>query len=136
MRNKLLLLTIAMFGCMTANAQNYVVNSTFEPLSYSQIAAKVAYGKRMADNYFDKAYEYYNKGDMQGFIYYSDIAMSYGWYSSECYYDRGVAYERLHDYKHAKKNYKKALKKGYYPARSALESCKISEKAWKAANKR
>lgn len=28
------------------------------------------------------------------FLYYTDITISYGWYSSECYYDRGVAYEK------------------------------------------
>lgn len=135
MRNRILLLFIVLLSSIAVKAQNYVVDSYFEPKSFSQIAVEVAYEKRMADEYFDKAYEYYNKGDMQGFIYYSDIALSYGWYSSKCYYDWGVAYESLHDYKHAKKNYKKALKKGYYPAQQALGSCKAAEKRWKSANK-
>lgn len=37
-------------------------------MSYNQIVTEVVYNKRMADSYFDKAYEYYKKnGDMQAF---------------------------------------------------------------------
>lgn len=134
MKSRMLLMLLLLMGCFTAKGQNYnyVIPSTFQPLSYSQIAAKVAYEKQMFDKYYDEAYSYYNKGDMQGFIYYSDCALKYGFYSNKMYYDRGVAYERLRDYKRAKKNYKKAMKKGYYPASQALESCKVAEKIWKS----
>lgn len=135
MKNRMLSLLFILLGSITANGQNYVIPSTYAPLSYDQIATNVAYEKSMFEEYYDEAYKYYNKGDMQGFIYYSDIALSYGWYSNKMYYDRGVAYERLHDYKHAKKNYKKAFKKGYYPARQALEACKAAEKTWKRNRK-
>lgn len=122
-------------GCITAKRQNYVIPSYFEPMSYSQMAVKVAYEKRMAEEYFDKADACYDKGDMQGFLYYSGYALSYGWYSSKVYYKRGVAYESLHNYKRAKKEYKKALKKGYYPAIQALDACKVAEKKWKSSSK-
>ena len=77
---------------------------------------------------------FYNKGDYNGFIFYSDYALNTGWYNSKLYYDRGTAFERLHDYRKAKKEYKRALKKGYYPAQSALKQCKINQKNWKKSH--
>ncbi|MDY3968295.1 MAG: hypothetical protein SO028_07940 [Prevotella sp.] len=91
--------------------------------------------KERFDEYQDRAYNCYNRGDYNGFIYYSDYALKTGWYNSKLYYDRGAAYERLHEYGKAKKEYKRAIKKGYYPAQSAYEQCKIHQKAWKKANK-
>ena len=34
----------------------------------------------------------------------------------------------------AKKEYKRALKKGYYPAKAAYEQCKVHKKAWKKSH--
>lgn len=138
---KCLVLTLFLFALTTNANGQIVVNSTFKPLSYDELllqAQAQAYHSKMMeekfDEYQDKAYEQYNRGDYRGFIYYSDIALSTGWYNTQLYYDRGNAYEYLHDYKHAKKEYKKAKKKGYYPAVSALEQCKRNEKAWRKSH--
>ena len=68
-------------------------------------------------------------------LYYSDQALKMGYYSANLYYDRGVAYEATHEYSKAKKWYKKALRKGYNPARYALTQCKINQKEWKKFHK-
>lgn len=48
------------------------------------------------------------------------------------YYNRGRAFEELHDYKQAKRQYKIALGYGYYPAQSALKLVKAHKKEWKS----
>ena len=120
---------------------NYTIESTFQPLSREEMmmAARAnAYRqevmKQRFEEYQDKAYNCYNKGDYNGFIFYSDYALNTGWYNSKLYYDRGTAFERLHDYRKAKKEYKRALKKGYYPAQSSLKQCKINQKNWKKSH--
>lgn len=131
------------FGIMAATGSaQLVINSQFKPLSYEELmlqAQAEAYRqqkmKERFEEYQDRAYNCYNRGDYNGFIYYSDYALKTGWYNSKLYYDRGAAYERLHEYGKAKKEYKSAIKKGYYPAQSAYEQCKIHQKAWKKANK-
>ena len=133
-----------------SNAQGYVINSTFKPLSmqemllpyvlYSQNAERIrerqeqreAAAKQRFGDYSDKAYECFNKLDYQGFIYYSSLALNTGWYNSEMYYNRGRAFEELHDYKQAKRQYKIALGYGYYPAQSALKLVKAHKKEWKS----
>ena len=117
---------------------NYTINSTFQPLSMEELmmsARAEAYRQQIAqqrfEEYKDKAYTYLNKGDYQGFLYYSDYALSTGWYNNKMYYDRGVAFEKFHEYRKAKKEYKKAIKKGYYPAEHAYRQCKINQKNWK-----
>ena len=47
--------------------------------------------KQRFEEYQDKAYDCYNKGDFNGFIFYSDYALNTGWYNSKLYYDRGTA---------------------------------------------
>lgn len=135
---KISLIVISLLCVIASEAQ--VVNSKFKPLSYSYDELVMAAQAQAIRNqqreekfeqYQDLAYEYYNKGDYNGFIYYSNMALETGWYNSKLFYDRGMAYERLIDYKKAKKEYKKAIKKGYYPANDALESCKRTEKIWK-----
>jgi hypothetical protein len=138
-----------------SNAQNnpYVVDGGFEPMTmdemllpfvlYSQNAERIrelqeqreAAAKQRFSDYSDKAYECFNKSDYQGFIYYSSLALNTGWYNSEMYYDRGRAFEELHDYKQAKKQYKIALGYGYYPAQSALQLVKVHKKEWKQSQK-
>lgn len=141
---KKFLLTLMATICVAisyAQNTNYVIESTFQPLSMEEMmmAARAnAYRQQVMkerfEEYQDKAYNCYNKGDFNGFIYYSDYALNTGWYNSKLYYDRGAAFEKLHDYRKAKKEYKRALKKGYYPAQSALTQCKINQKNWKKSH--
>ena len=141
---KKFLLTLMATICVAfsyAQNTNYVIESTFQPLSMEEMmmAARAnAYRQQIMkerfEEYQDKAYNCYNKGDFNGFIYYSDYALNTGWYNSKLYYDRGAAFEKLHDYRKAKKEYKRALKKGYYPAQSALTQCKINQKNWKKSH--
>jgi tetratricopeptide (TPR) repeat protein len=141
---KKFLLTLMATICVAfsyAQNTNYVIESTFQPLSMEEMmmAARAnAYRQQIMkerfEEYQDKAYNCYNKGDFNGFIYYSDYALNTGWYNSKLYYDRGAAFEKLHEYRKAKKEYKRALKKGYYPAQSALTQCKINQKNWKKSH--
>ena len=140
MKRYLTILALAFIPTMVL--AQIVVNSTFKPLSYEELiisAQAEAYRQQKMqerfDEYQDRAYNCYNKGDYNGFIYYSDYALKTGWYNSKRYYDRGAVFERLHEYGKAKKEYKRALKKGYYPAQSAYKLCKIRQKAWKKSNK-
>lgn len=139
------LLFIAMVSLSTVEAHaqnyNYVISSTFEPLSMEEmiLSAKAeAYRQNVAKQRFEeykaKAYECYNKQDYNGFITYSNYALDTGWYNSKLYYDRGAIFEHFHDYKNAKKEYKKALRKGYYPAQNALKQCKVNQKVWKKSH--
>lgn len=120
---------------------NYTIDSTFKPLTMEEmmIAARANANRQQVmkerfEAYQDKAYNCYNKGDFNGFIYYSDYALNTGWYNSKLYYDRGTAFERLHEYRKAKKEYKRAIKKGYYPAKAAYEQCKVHQKAWRKSH--
>lgn len=70
-----------------------------------------------------------------GFLTYSDYALRTGWYTAQLYYDRGVVYERMKDFKKAKKEYKKAKKAGSPMAYQALLSCKRNEKEYKRQQK-
>lgn len=67
----------------------------------------------------------------EGFIHYSSLALKTGWYNSDLYYKRGIAFEQLNDFKHAKKEYEKAVKYGCDAAETALEKLKDHEKEWK-----
>lgn len=139
-----LLYLMFMFCAFYVSAQNinYVIESTFQPLSMEEmmIAAQAnVYRQKLMkqkfDEYQEKAYNCYNKGDFNGFIYYSDYALDTGWYNSKLYYDRGAVFEKLHDYRKAKKEYKRAMKKGYYPAQSAYKQIKVHQKTWKQSLK-
>lgn len=149
---RLFLLIAAVVMVATGYAQS--VESGFRPMTmeelmlpfilYSQNSERIqqiqeqrqqAARQRFAE-YRDKAYECYNKNDYSGFIYYSAIALSTGRYNVEMYYDRGVAFEALHDYKQAKKEYKMAINYGYYPAVTAYNEVKTHKKEWKKSQKR
>ena len=141
MRRILFLLLVFWATVSYAQNINYTIESTFQPLSMEEMmmAARAnAYRqevmKQRFEEYQDKAYNCYNKGDFNGFIFYSDYALNTGWYNSKLYYDRGAAFERLHDYRKAKKEYKNAIKKGYYPAQAAYEQCKLHQKEWKKSH--
>lgn len=120
----------------------YVCTAEFRPLSYEELymsaMAKAAYEREMKELYElnrQKAYECYSLGDWNGFLTYSKYALDCGWYNAKLYYDRGVVYEKLCDFKHAKKEYKKAKKKGYAYAEGALQSLKITERKYKHRQK-
>lgn len=139
----LLLLVVLTTIYGKAQSQPFVIDSHFTPMTMEEmmIAAQAqAYRNKLAEQKFDeykeKAYQYYNAGDYQGFIYYSDYALSTGWYNNKMYYDRGQVFEIFHEYKKAKKEYKQAMKHGYYPAQSAYEQCKVHQKEWKKSQKR
>ena len=91
-------------------------------------AARDAYNQQRFEEYQDKAYAALNRGDRGEFITYSNYALQTGWYNAKLYYDRGKAFQYLNDYKSAKKEYKKAKKKGYYQAESALQELKLLRK--------
>lgn len=90
--------------------------------------------QELFEQYKDQAYECYNRGDYAGFITYSNYALGTGWYNNKMYNDRGQVFERYHEYKAAKKEYKRAMKKGYYPAEYAYKQCKVNEKMWKKSH--
>lgn len=123
--------------CGLAQKLNYVSQSYYQPMSIGEMMLKAqaeVYWQQVMQQKFEKyqeiAYDCFNKGNYYGFINYSSYALETGWYSSKLYYDRGVAFEYFHDYRKAKKEYKRAIKSGYYPAQTALEQCKIHQKEW------
>lgn len=107
-----------------ANTPNYKVESSFEPLPSDLMMAAARSRANSFNEYSKKAYEALNKGDKYGFITYTNYALSTGFYSAKMYYDRGNVFIDLRDYKQAKKEYKKAKKRGYYQANQALEVLK------------
>lgn len=80
---RILLIFSVFFVTLVGYSQNYnyVIESTFQPLSMEEMmmAARAnAYRQQMMkqrfEEYQEKAYDCYNKGDYNGFIYYSDYA--------------------------------------------------------------
>lgn len=137
MKRILIIVSVFTINC-GLSAQGIVINSKFRPLTTEQLileaqanAARQAYNKQQFEEFKKEAYKRLQVLDYEGFIYYSDYALKYGWYNDKMYYDRGQAYEKLHKYRKAKKEYKKAIKVGYYPATYALEQCKKNHKRWK-----
>jgi len=111
-----------------ATNPNYVVESTYEPMSTDMMIAGARYRVSKFNEYRDKAYAALDRGDKYGFITYTNYALSMDYYSAKMYYDRGKVFQELGDYKQAKKNYKKAKKYGYYQANQALEELKAISK--------
>lgn len=135
---RLLLLVLILTSTSQVGVSQIVIDSKFKPFSYEELMmqaqAQAAYNARMEqlfDKYQEEAYRCYNKQDWYGFLTYSNYALETGWYNSKLYYDRGVVYEHLNNFKQAKKEYKKAKKKGYAYAERALEACKQHEKEYK-----
>jgi len=135
---RMLLLALIVISISQTGTSQIVIDSKFKPLSYEELMmqaqAEAAYNAQMKqrfEQYQDEAYRRYNKQDWYGFLTYSNYALETGWYNSQLYYDRGVVYERLNNFRQAKKEYKKAKKKGYAYAERALEACKQHEKEYK-----
>lgn len=98
----LVLLLCALSISTFAQNGGVVVNSKFRPLSYEQLEmhAQAEYARQMSnkanfEKYQALAYERLQVLDYNGFIYYSDYALSFGWHTNKLYYDRGQAYEKL-----------------------------------------
>lgn len=140
MKKITLLVLVLLITCFGAVSQGRHVSVTpeYRPMTQQELEmaaraqlAKQAYNKQKFEEYKTLAYERLQVLDYNGFIYYSDFALKFGWYNDKMYYDRGQAFEKLHKYKKARKEYKKAIKVGYYPATYALEQCKANERKWK-----
>lgn len=80
------------------------------------------------EDYESEAYDYFNRGDYYNCLYSSSLALETGFYTPRLFYIRGIAFERIGNYKEAKKMYRKAKRKGFTPARTALEALKQSKK--------
>lgn len=136
-------LLFIVFVCLPFVGQAQVITSQFQPLSVNQIIMKVqleAYEQQRKQQLFrdyrDHAYECSKKGDTYGFLMYSGAALGTGYYNNQLYYDRGVAFESIHNYRQAKKEYKQAIKKGHSSASYAYELCKANEKDWRKSQKK
>lgn len=142
MMKRLLIILLLTMGISNVCSSQIVINSHFKPLSYEELyisaMAEAEYNRQQKERferYQEKAYECYNRHDWNGFLTYSNYALDCGWYNAKLYYDRGVVYEMLYDFKHAKKEYKRAKKKGYAYAEGALRFLKIKEKEYKRRQK-
>lgn len=126
MRKFLGVVVILLIGASNINAQ-IVINSKYKPLTYEEIMLSVMAEnarRNQFDEYVDKAYDRLNHNDYSGFISYSNYALQTGWYNSKLYYDRGLVYIHFKEYKLAKKELRKSLRKGYEPARKILVTLK------------
>lgn len=139
---RFLLFSLTLLSVSQIGLSQIVIDSKFKPFSYEELMmqaqAKAAYDapmEQLFDQYQDEAYRRYNNQDLYGFLTYSNYALQTGWYTAKLYYDRGVVYERFNDFKNAKREYKKAKKKGYAYAEYALQSLKYKEKEYKRQQK-
>lgn len=129
---KKILFVFLIFVSSLCRAQSgYVIEETYEPISTDLMMMSARANSNRYQRYKEEAYDCYSKKDYYNFIYYSNLALKTGFYNAKLYFDRGVAYEKLYDYSKAKKEYKKALKKGYYQAQAALDNLKIKQKTKK-----
>ena len=122
-----LFLCVMMYSFSYAQVKNLRLPAKFEPFTYEEliIMAQIEAQKRAQfEENQDLAYEAINRGNWYGFIYYSNRALSTGYYNSKMYYYRGVCFEKMDRYKDAKKEYRKAKRKGYYGAKEALSNLK------------
>ncbi len=126
-KRTLLICSFSIFASVL-NAQNYVINSYFTPMSTEMMISRARYQLNQFNEYRDLAYEALANGYKYLFIKYTDEALSTDYYIPQMYYDRGVVFQELGDYKQAKKNYKKAIKVGYYKAEKALAELKEQRK--------
>lgn len=119
---RFILLVFLVNAITLSYGQNYTVESSYQPLSTKEMIMSARTNVNHFQKYQDKADVCLKKSDYEGYIYYSDFALKCGYYTAKMYYNRGIAYEKLHNYSKAKKSFKKALKKGYYPAKEALKN--------------
>ena len=92
---------------------------------------KKAETQRLFTHYSDLAYTALNRNQYALFLRYSDYALQTGINTARLYYDRGYVYELLGDYNTARKEYKKADRQGYTPARYALRELELKMLRWR-----
>lgn len=126
---KAFIISTLIFVSTAIHAQsNYTIESTFQPLSYEAMVMGARAKASRFERYRDKAYECSNNKDYSGFLYYSSMALKSGYYSAKLYNDRGIAYEIMGNYSKALKEYKRALRKGYYEAEASIKRVKAKKK--------
>lgn len=128
------ILLMALNYNLYAQGRYISITPTYQPMTQQELilyAYAQAAKKEQFEIYKAKAYECLQVLDYSGFIYYSDYALSFDWYNAKLYYDRGQSYEKMDEYRKAKKEYRKAINTGYSPARQALKQCKENYKKWK-----
>lgn len=84
--------------------------------------------KSYFEDYVSDAYDFFNQGDYYNCLHSSSLALETGYYTPHLFYIRGLAFERIGNYREAKKMYRKAKRKGFAPAKTALEALKQSKK--------
>lgn len=131
------LVIFAIFASIKISAQNYdyTVESYYQPLSMEEMIIQAKVNVSLFNKYSDIAMEYYDEGNYETFLYYSNLALDTGYGSGILYYRRGVVFEYFHKYSKAKKEYKRAICCGYSAAQSALVQCRYNQKIWKNRNK-
>ena len=101
------------------------------PVKISASQIKKAEKQRLFTHYSGLAYGALNRGQLAVFLRYSDYALQTGQYSARLYYDRGYVFESLGDYVTARKEYRKADRMGYAPARYALSELEWKMRQWR-----
>jgi tetratricopeptide (TPR) repeat protein len=102
--------------------------SQYVPMTLEEMIIRSAYEKMMAEKfeeYFDKAYEQLNKGNLYNFLNYAHYALNTGYSNSTLYYHMGISYCLIGNYKYGKKFLKKAKKRGLPQAYRALAGIKM-----------
>lgn len=96
---------------------------------YAKMRAQLEYlREENFRKYSQLAYASFKKGDYSGCLYYSEKALETTYFTADLYYIRGVSYEKLQLYKEAKKEYRRAKRKGSAYAISALKELKEKNK--------
>lgn len=101
------------------------ISEVNEMANYALVKARLEHLREENFKEYTKlAYDAYNKGKYNYCLYYSEQALSTNYYSADIYYLRGISFEKLGNYKDAKKEYKRAIRKGSTRAVSALKELK------------
>jgi Flp pilus assembly protein TadD len=93
--------------------------------------ARRAEKERLFNHYSSLAYDALNRRQYAQFLRYSEYALDTGLSSSQLYYDRGYVLESLGDFEAARKEYIKADRMGYAPARYALSELERKMRSWR-----
>lgn len=105
------------------------IGETSEMAYYAQMRARLEYLREENFREYSRlANISFNRGDYSGCLYYSEKALKTTYYTADLYYIRGVSYEKLQLYKEAKKEYRRAKRKGSTYAISALRDLKEKTK--------
>lgn len=83
----------------------------------------------------DLATDAYAASDDQHAVLYGDSALKNGYHTADLYMMMAISYERLQDFKQAKRSYLKAISAGHLAGRGAYREFKKRQKVRKAAQK-